>query len=126
MDYPLLASLTVCVHFAFLLFIVTGGFLARRYRWITVPHLIAAAWGTYVEAMPGIICPLTTLENSFASRAGSAGYSNTFIEHYLLPVLYPEGLTRTMQWALAMLLVTLTVTVYAWPRRLTRASATPP
>jgi hypothetical protein len=121
MSYSLLASLTVCVHFVFLVFIVTGGFLARRYRWLAVPHLLAAAWGFYVEAMPGIVCPLTALENSFASRAGGTGYSNSFIEHYLLPVLYPDGLTRTMQWSLAALLVTLTIAVYSWPRRLKRA-----
>lgn len=116
MVYRLLASFTVLVHFAFLLFIITGGFLARRYRWLVAPHLLAAAWGVYVEAMPGIICPLTTLENLFASRAGAAGYSDTFIEHYLVPVLYPDGLTRAMQWGLAAFLLIVTVAAYAWPR----------
>jgi len=114
--YRLLTSLTVTVHFAFLLFIVCGGFLARRYRWIAIPHLIAAAWGVYVEVMPGIICPLTYLENALAARAGAAGYSGTFIDHYLLAILYPDGLTRAMQWGLGLLLLLLTIAAYLWPR----------
>ena len=121
MGYRFLTSLTVCVHFAFLLFVVFGGLLARRYRWLTVPHVLAAIWGVYVEAMPGVLCPLTDWENAFAARAGAAGYSTTFIEHYLLPIIYPDGLTPTMQWTLAVSLAILTVTVYAWPRRPSRA-----
>jgi uncharacterized protein DUF2784 len=117
MVYRLLTDLTVGLHFAFLVFIVAGGLLARRYRWVTIPHLLAAAWGVYVEATPGLVCPLTPLENAFAVRAGEAGYEGGFIEHYLVPIIYPEGLTRTMQWILAGLVVVINVAVYAWPRR---------
>jgi hypothetical protein len=115
--YRFLADLTVAVHLAFLLFVVAGGFLARRRRWLAVPHLLAAAWGIYVEVMPGRVCPLTPLENAFAQRAGEAGYQGSFIEHYLLPVVYPPGLTRWMQWALAALVVIVNAAAYAWPRR---------
>ena len=117
MGYRLLTDLVVLLHFAFLLFVVGGGLLARRYRWLTAPHLLAAAWGVYVEAMPGFICPLTPLENALALRAGGAGYSGGFIEHYLIPVIYPDGLTRGVQWSLAALVVAINVAVYAWPRR---------
>lgn len=117
MIYRLLADLVVTLHFAFLLFVVGGGFLARRYRWLIAPHLLAAAWGVYVEAMPGLICPLTHLENSLARRAGDAGYSGGFIEHYLVPIIYPDGLTRTIQWILAGLVIAINVAAYAWPRR---------
>lgn len=117
MGYRLLADLTVAVHFAFLLFVVAGGLLARRYRWLVVPHLLAAAWGVYVEITPGLVCPLTPLENAFALRAGEAGYSGSFLEHYLVPVIYPEGLTRNLQLALAGLVVAVNALVYAWPRR---------
>jgi Protein of Unknown function (DUF2784) len=115
--YSFLTTLTVCVHFAFLLFVVGGGLLARRYRWLVLPQLAAAVWGVYVEAMPGLHCPLTVLENVLAAHAGAVGYSNSFVEHYLLPVLYPEGLTRGMQWALAGVVLVANVLVYAWPRR---------
>lgn len=116
MFYRILTDLTVAVHFAFLIFVVAGGFLARRHRWLAIPHLLAAGWGVYVEATPGLICPLTPLENTFALRAGQAGYQGSFIEHYLVPIIYPEGLTRAAQWVLAVLVVVINVTVYAWPR----------
>lgn len=117
MVYRLLTDLVVVLHFAFLLFVVGGGFLARRYRWLIAPHLLAAAWGVYVEAMPGLICPLTPLENALALRAGGAGYRGSFIEHYLVPIIYPNGLTRAAQWMLAGLVVAINVAVYVWPRR---------
>lgn len=117
MVYRLLTDLVVVLHFAFLLFVVGGGLLARRYRWLIAPHLLAAAWGVYVEAMPGLICPLTPLENALALRAGGAGYRGSFIEHYLVPIIYPNGLTRAAQWMLAGLVVAINVAVYVWPRR---------
>ena len=116
MFYRILTDFTVAVHFAFLVFVVTGGFLARRHRWLVIPHLLAAGWGVYVEATPGLVCPLTPWENTFALRAGQAGYQGSFIEHYLVPIIYPEGLTRAAQWVLAVLVVVINVTVYAWPR----------
>ena len=91
--------------------------MARRLRWLVLPHLLAAGWGVYVEATPGLICPLTPLENTFALRAGEAGYRGSFIEHYLVPIIYPEGLTPVAQWGLAALVIVINVVVYAWPRR---------
>jgi hypothetical protein len=123
MGYRLLADLTLTVHFAFLAFVVAGGILARRWRWIAAPHLLAVAWGVYVELMPGLLCPLTTWENAFAARAGDAGYEGSFIEHYLVPLIYPDGLTPLVQRALAVLVIAVNVIVYAWPR--TRAVRKP-
>lgn len=117
MLFRLLTDLTVAVHFAFLIFVVAGGFLARRQRWLVIPHLLAAAWGVYVEATPGLICPLTPLENEFALRAGQAGYQGGFIEHYLVPIIYPEGLTPVAQWGLAALVVLINAAAYTWPRQ---------
>jgi hypothetical protein len=116
MLFRILTDLTVAVHFGFLIFVVAGGFLARRYRWLAPPHLLAAAWGVYVEATPGLVCPLTPLENAFAIRAGEAGYQGSFIEHYLVPILYPEGLTREAQWGLAAFVVAINAVAYGWPR----------
>lgn len=114
MVYHLLTNLTVLVHFGFLLFVVLGGFASHRYRRVTPVHLLALAWGVYVEATPGLRCPLTALENAFAIRAGGAGYEGGFIQHYLTPILYPEGLTTELQWALAIGLVLLNLGVYGW------------
>jgi uncharacterized protein DUF2784 len=116
MGYRLLADLTLALHFAFLAFVVGGGLLARRWRWIAVPHLLAVAWGVYVELMPGLLCPLTTWENALALWAGEAGYEGGFIEHYLMPVIYPDGLTPTVQRTLAVLVIAVNIVVYTWPR----------
>jgi uncharacterized protein DUF2784 len=123
MGYRLLADLTLTLHFAFLAFVVVGGLLARRWRWIAVPHVLAVAWGVCVELMPGLLCPLTTWENALALRAGAAGYEGGFIEHYLVAVIYPDGLTPTVQRTLAVLVVAVNVVVYTWPR--TRTGTNP-
>jgi hypothetical protein len=117
MRYRLLTDFTIAFHFAFILFVLLGGFAARRVRCLAIPHLMALAWGVYVEITPGLVCPLTPLENAFAMRAGRAGYEGSFIEHYLVPVIYPEGLTPRVQWALAAIVVAVNAGVYAWPRR---------
>ena len=117
MAFRLLTDATVILHFAFLAFVVGGGFLVRRYRWLMVPHLLAVAWGVYVEAMPGMLCPLTPLENHFARLAGGEGYEGGYIEHYLVPFLYPDGLTPAAQRGLAMALIAVNVIAYTWPRR---------
>jgi hypothetical protein len=117
MLFRLLTDTIVIVHFAFLAFVVGGGFLVRRYRWLIVPHLLALAWGIYVEAMPGMLCPLTPLENHFARLAGAEGYEGGYIEHYLVPIIYPDGLTPTAQRWLTMALIAVNVIAYTWPRR---------
>lgn len=91
-----LADLTLLVHLGFLLFVIFGGLLIRRYprvRWI---HLPACAWGGWIE-LAGWICPLTHLEVAWRSRAGQGGYQGDFIDQYVTAVLYPDGLTRGMQ-----------------------------
>jgi hypothetical protein len=124
MVYRWLTDVTVTVHLAFLLFVVAGGVLTRRYRWMIAPHLLCVTWAVYVEATPGLVCPLTPLENYFAMRAGSAGYEGSFIEHYLVPIIYPDGLTPALQLTSAGAVLGLNVAVYGWSpvrRHLSRA-----
>jgi hypothetical protein len=112
MTYRFAADLVVTLHFAFLIFVVLGGFLVRRYRWLLLPHLAAIVWAVYVEAAPGIVCPLTPIENRYAALAGEVGYRSGFVEHYLVPVIYPDGLTRAAQWGLAVLVAGVNAAVY--------------
>ncbi len=105
------ADLIVIVHFAFLLFASFGALLAMRWRWIPWVHVPAVVWGTFVE-VTGRICPLTPLENRFRAAAGRAPYHGDFVEHYIMPVLYPSALTRERQWLLALLLVLFNLVVY--------------
>ena len=117
MLYRLLADLVVVLHCGFVLFVVLGGLLALRWPWAAWLHLPAALWGAGIEFAAGI-CPLTPLENHLRRLGGEAGYAGGFVEHYLLPVLYPDGLTRTVQLALGTFVVTLNLVVYAilWRR----------
>jgi len=118
MRYSLLATLVVVSHLAFIVFVVAGGLLVRRWPRLAWLHLPCAAWGVYVE-WSGRICPLTPLENWLRRRAGEAGYAETFIDHYLLAIVYPEGLTSGMQSAAALLVAGVNALVYArlWRRR---------
>lgn len=101
------------LHFAFILFVIGGAGLAFRFPQIVWLHVPAACWGAWVE-IAGRICPLTTLENTLRVRAGQQGYTDSFVEHYLLPVIYPSGLTRTVQLELATMVIAVNVALYAW------------
>jgi hypothetical protein len=126
MAYRILADLVVGVHVLFVVFVVAGGLLALRWPWVAAAHLPAAVWGALIE-FRGWICPLTPLEKSLRASAGQAGYTGGFIDHYLLPVLYPAGLTRGVQLVLGSLVIAVNVVVYGlllWRWRGGRADAT--
>jgi Protein of Unknown function (DUF2784) len=110
-SYRLLADLTVALHGAFILFVVAGGFLAWRWRWVAWVHVPCACWGALVE-LGGWVCPLTPLENALRLRAGEAGYGGGFIEHYIVPTLYPTGLTRAQQVLLGGAVLAVNVLAY--------------
>jgi len=123
--YGVLAALVLAAHFLFVLFVVLGGLLALRWPRAAWLHLPAAAWGVAIEFF-GWICPLTPLENELRARAGQAGYEGDFIARYLVPVIYPEGLTREAQFVLGGFTLVLNLAIYAVVvRRLrrTRSSA---
>jgi hypothetical protein len=90
------ADVLVLLHFAFVLFVVLGGLLVVKWPKVTYLHLPAAAWGALIE-FSGWICPLTPIENRLRRAGGEAEYTGRFIEHYILPVLYPSELTRELQ-----------------------------
>lgn len=122
MLYRLAAETVLLLHLAFIVFALLGAAFAARRRWLVLVHLPAAAWGFFVE-LTGRICPLTYAENYLRIKAGQSGYTESFIEHYLLAVLYPAGLTREVQFALAGVVVVINVAIYAWifyPRRASR------
>lgn len=116
-----LADLLVVVHLAFVVFVVTGGFLLARWPRLIWLHLPAAVWGATIEFSGGI-CPLTPIENRLRVRGGGDAYSGDFVEHYLLPLLYPAQLTPGFQFWLGLGVVAVNVLAYAlawrvWRRR---------
>ena len=113
MIHRLAADAVLLLHLGFILFVLLGGVLAVRWRWAPLLHLPAVAWGVYIE-LSGGLCPLTPLENRLRSAAGEAGYTGGFIEHYLLALIYPAGLTHEIQYVLAAIVVGVNGLAYAW------------
>jgi hypothetical protein len=109
--YRTLADLILALHLVFVLFVVLGGLLVLRSPRAAWIHIPAAIWGVLIE-YTGWICPLTPLENSLRTRGGEAGYNGGFIEHYIQPLLYPAGLTRSTQVVLGSLVLALNLTAY--------------
>lgn len=117
MIHRVLADGVLVVHLAFIVFVVAGGLLALRRPRVAWIHLPAALWGAVIE-VAGWVCPLTPLENRLRRAGGEAGYGGGFVEHYLVPLIYPEGLTRGHQVALGVGVVVVNLVVYAlvWRR----------
>jgi Protein of Unknown function (DUF2784) len=113
MLFLIAANAVLVFHLAFIVFATLGAVLAGHWRWIPYVHLPAVAWAFYVEAT-GRICPLTYLENDLRNRAGQSGYVEGLMEHYLLATIYPEGLTRSVQYVLAGVVVGINVAIYGW------------
>ena len=113
MPYGMLADVLVLVHAAFVLFVALGALLVWRWPRVAWLHVPAAVWGIAIE-WRGAICPLTPLENWLRDRAGQAGYEGDFVQHYVIPVLYPAGLNREAQIVLGALALLLNVGVYSW------------
>jgi hypothetical protein len=111
MLFRLLADAIVVLHLAFVLFVVAGGLLVLRWPRVVWFHLPAVAWGVWVE-LAGRICPLTPLENWLRQRGGETVYTATFVDQYLMPILYPAGLSRDIQWMLGVFVVVVNVCVY--------------
>jgi hypothetical protein len=113
MLYRFLADAVLLLHLGFILFVVVGALLvARRRRWLPV-HLAAAGWGFLVEAT-GAACPLTWAVLAFRRLAGQAGYQGGFVDHYLVPLIYPAGLTRGLQLGLGLGVLAINAILYLW------------
>jgi len=108
----LAADVIVLAHLGFILFVALGGILVVKWRKVAFLHLPCALWGVLI-ALGGWICPLTPLEMHFRQLAGQAGYTGRFIDHYVLTIVYPAGLTREMQIAFGVIILSANLLVYA-------------
>jgi len=108
-----LADVVVGVHFIFILFVILGGLIVlrwKRWAWIHIPCFL---WGALIE-FSGWFCPLTPMENWLRQSGGEAGYPTPFVEHYILPILYPTELTRELQIVLGLIVIAINIGVYGW------------
>ncbi len=121
MFYWIAANLLVVVHLGFICFVLIGGFLVLRWRWLVFLHIPAVVWGVLIEYR-GWLCPLTPWEQQLRQAGGMAGYSGGFIEHYLLPILYPAYVSRDVQLILGTFVIVINLAIYGllimrWVRR---------
>ena len=112
MFYRVLTDIVLILHLIFIVFAVGGGLLTLCWRWIPWVHLPALAWGAAVELF-GWYCPLTSLENYFRRASGNFEYTESYVERYLVPVIYPVDYSREYQLVLFWLLIAFNVLVYA-------------
>ncbi len=112
-----MADAVVVLHLAFILFVVLGGLAVLRWPWLAWLHVPAAVWGALIE-FAGWVCPLTPFENFLRERGGAVGYTGGFIDHYITAIIYPQGLTRAMQFGIGALVLAINVFVYwkLWTR----------
>ena len=111
MAYNLAAIAVALLHLLFILFVLFGGFLVLKWNWLKWVHLPAAVWGVMIEFFSWW-CPLTKWENYFLRQAGKAGYSGGFVSHYIMPVIYPPGLTRELEIAIGLIVLAVNLAIY--------------
>ncbi|AHG39947.1 hypothetical protein N018_06680 [Pseudomonas syringae CC1557] len=124
MFYRVAADAVVAFHLLFIVFVLVGGLWVLRRPWLALLHVPAIIWGAVVEFLH-LYCPLTPLENALRSKAGEQGYEGGFVEHYLIPLIYPAGLTPGIQLWLGGVVLLINALVYgvllvrcvAWVRR---------
>ena len=109
----ILADFLVILHLTFICFVILGGVLVIRWKWVSFLHIPTVVWGALIE-FQGWICPLTPLEQNLRHLAGQSGYTGGFIEHYLIPLIYPSGLTRTLQIAIGTFVIFINLAIYGW------------
>jgi hypothetical protein len=113
MLYRLLADAVVIAHLGFVLFAVLGGLLVLRWKWGAWVHIPTVLWAAFVE-FTGWVCPLTPLENWLRAQGEASAYHTGFLDHYVLPVLYPPGLTRELQIGLGVFVLMVNLGIYGW------------
>ncbi|WP_417781450.1 DUF2784 domain-containing protein [Stutzerimonas xanthomarina] len=119
------ADAVLLLHLGFIVFVLLGGLLVAWKRHLLWLHLPAVAWGVFVE-LTGRLCPLTHWENRLQHLAGGAGYNTSFVEQYLLPVIYPSWLSVPTQYLLAAIVVLANLLTYGWLVWRWRRTAAPP
>jgi hypothetical protein len=111
--YEFLATLTLIIHFLFIIFVIFGGLLFFIKAWTLYFHIPAFIYGAYVEFTQSI-CPLTYLENYFLTKANLASYSTSFIQNYLYAIIYPINLTKQIQISLGIILIIINLIIYGF------------
>ncbi|ATX80901.1 Protein of Unknown function (DUF2784) [Mariprofundus ferrinatatus] len=113
MIYSIFADTILLLHLIFILFVGLGGLLSLKWPRLAWLHLPAVGWALWIT-FSGAICPLTPLEQALRNLAGERSYSGSFLDHYIEPLIYPAGLTQTMQWNVGFFVLLINLAIYLW------------
>ncbi|MGH3968277.1 MAG: DUF2784 domain-containing protein [Mycobacterium sp.] len=114
--YDFVVGAAIAAHFAFLCYLVVGGFVALRWRHTIWLHVLAVLWGVAITTAH-LDCPLTWLERWGRTNAGMAPLpSEGFIAHYITGELYPASWAGAVQ-AVVFGIVAVSWVLYGWRRR---------
>ncbi len=111
MGYRLASDAMMIAHLLYIIFVVVGGLAAFRARWVLWLHVPAVSWAIYVQYW-GRLCPLTTWEQELRNRAGEAGYEEGFVDHYLMPLIYPGDIPAAMHLVLGTAVILINALIY--------------
>ncbi|ASU83495.1 DUF2784 domain-containing protein [Nocardiopsis gilva YIM 90087] len=104
MAYRVLGETAMLLHFAFLVYVTLGGFLAWRWPRLIWPHFVCAGYGILITLI-GWPCPLTGVEDWAREKAGQEGLAGSgFIDHYLTGVIYPEQYLDAVRFGVGVLI----------------------
>ncbi len=112
MLYQIISDFILTIHFCYILFVIFGGLLILRWRWIWKLHLAAVVWGFLVQYFVWI-CPLTSWENYFRELGGEAGYESGFLDHFVTSLIY-QDISTNLHTILAILLLFINVSIYLY------------
>jgi hypothetical protein len=105
MGYQVAAVAVVVLHFVVLGYLVFGGFLAWRWPWAIVAHLVMAGWAVLIVTDPAVWCPLTVAESRLRELAGRPMGDRGFIDTYVTGVLYPVGAVNLVRVLVAVVIL---------------------
>ena len=106
-----LIDFVVVIHALFIIFVLFGGLVVLKWHQVMWIHIPCALWGAAIEFFSWV-CPLTYLEIYLREIDNTNSYDDSFIQHYLLPVIYPSGLTTDIQFLLGVIVITINLIIY--------------
>jgi len=107
-----LADIVLITHALFIVFVIFGGLVVLKWHKVMWLHIPCAIWGALIEFF-GWVCPLTYLENYLRGPGNADYYEGGFIQHYLMPIIYPAGLTTGIQILLGVIVIIINLIIYS-------------
>jgi hypothetical protein len=119
----LAARLVALTHFTFVVFLIAGGPLSRRFPRLRPAHVATIAIIVGIN-LTDSHCPLTVAEMNLLRASGRVPYETGFISHYFVEPFHPAGINGRVNLILLGAWMIPTAFAYAVPSR--RAEPTAP